>query len=157
GFKEGADILFRAEQKDGKSTIVGIRLATGSGADNPRPAQPKVDTSKLKPLDELGKEQYQGFQGGFYPDGKNERPAAHEKAGLELAKKIQPLDGDGKPSANGKIVILSVGMSNTSQSSQGFMKALEGEQGKNPHVQFVNGAVGGMTAAAIQNPEDGNR
>jgi hypothetical protein len=54
-------------------------------------------------------------------------------------------------------VLLSVGMSNTSQISQGFQKALGGEQEKNPRLAFVNGAQGGMTAAAIQDPEDHSR
>jgi hypothetical protein len=45
-------------------------------------------------------------------------PADHEAAGLGLAKQVQP-STPGKPSKDGKIVLLSVGMSNTSQSSQG--------------------------------------
>ena len=76
---------------------------------------------------------------------------------MALAKQIQPLDAEGKPSPAGSIVLLSIGMSNTSQVSQGFAKALADEQGKNPRVVFVNGAQGGMTAAAIQDPEDQGR
>src|SRR5205823_3434294 len=111
-----------------------------------------------KPLTELGNEEYKdGFKGGLYPDGNNERPAAHEKAGLALAKKIEPLDADGKPSRDGKIVLLSVGMSNTSQSSEGFKKQLDADKDVNPHLLFVNGAQGGMTAAAIQDPADKDR
>src|SRR5262249_22004154 len=30
----------------------------------------------------------------------------------------------------------------------------DAEKEKNPHLQFVNGAVGGMTAKATQNPDD---
>src|SRR5207244_1879019 len=50
---------------------------------------------------------------------------------------------------------LSVGMSNTAQSSQGFQKQLAREMAKNSRLVFVNGAMGGMTAAAIQDPDDG--
>src|SRR5262249_39031352 len=61
---------------------------------------------------------------------------------------------DGKPAPTGKVVLLSVGMSNTSQASQGFQKQLAGFADRAPHLVFVNGAQGGMTAAAIQNPDD---
>lgn len=49
---------------------------------------------------------------------------------------------------------MSVGMSNTSQSSSGFRRALRDASDINPRVVFVDGAQGGMTAAAIQNPDD---
>jgi hypothetical protein len=113
------------------------------------------DASKLLPLTELGEKEYQGFRGGLYPDGKNRRPNDHERAGLALAKQVQPLDAAGKPSPQGKIVLLSIGMSNTSQASQGFEKHLAKAGGVNPRFMFVNGAQGGMTAALIQNPGDG--
>lgn len=118
---------------------------------------PAVDPAKLVPLSELGAKKYQGFEGGFYPGGKNERPAAHEKAGLALAKTVRPLDAGGKPNAEGKVVLLSVGMSNTAQASQGFQKALAGFDDRHPRLVFVNGAQGGMTAVAIQKPDDGGR
>jgi Cu/Ag efflux protein CusF len=151
GFKEGADVQFVAVMKDGKDVLQGLKLAGAVIAPEP---PPKVDTSKIKPLTELGTEEYQGYKGGLYPEGKNERPASHEAAGVALAKQVQPLDADGKPNARGKIVLLSVGMSNTSQASEAFKKALDGDKEKNPHLLFVNGAQGGMTAKAIQNADD---
>ena len=69
-----------------------------------------IQPSPKKPFEDYG-----GFKGGLYPDGKNDRPPGHEKAAVALAKEIQPLDADGKPSPDGKIVIMSVGMSNTTQ------------------------------------------
>jgi hypothetical protein len=68
---------------------------------------------------------------------------------------VQPLDADGRPSAGGKIVLLSVGMSNTSQVSQGFQRLLTADRDRNPRLVFVNGSQGGMTAAATQDPDDG--
>jgi hypothetical protein len=115
-----------------------------------QPAQPqeekKADTSKLTPLTDLGKEEYQGFKGGLYPDGKNERPAGHEAAGLARAKTVQPLDEDGKPRDDGKIGLLAVGFSNTVQVFNGFMQAAQTDGEVNPKVVLVNGAVGGMSA-----------
>jgi hypothetical protein len=114
-----------------------------------------VDLSKLIPLTDLGTKEYQGFPGGLYPNGKNERPPAHEAAGLELAKQVQPLDADGKPSADGKIVLLSIGMSNTNQAFGGFMRVTKEDADVNPKVVLVNGAQGGQTAALIQNVNAG--
>jgi hypothetical protein len=152
-FKEGSEVDFLVRGKqDGKDVIFGIRLA-GKGPGAPI----KFYTSKLKPLTELGTGKYQGFEGGLYPGGKNERPSAHEKAGLALARQVVPRDADGKPSDDGKIVLLSVGMSNTSQVSMGFQQHLKNAEGINPRLVFVNGAQGGMTAAAIQDPDDGGR
>src|SRR5262245_17640282 len=116
--------------------------------------QPKFDTSKLKPLTALGTDKYQDHEGGLYPGGKNDRPAEHEKAGLALAKKVQPLDADGKPDPDGKIVLLSIGMSNTSQASEAFARLLAKDTDHNPKLVFVNGAQGAMTAKAIQDPKD---
>ena len=111
----------------------------------------------LKPLTEMGDEKYQGFSGGLYPEGRNARPESHEAAGTRLARQVRPLDAEGKPDPAGKIVLLSIGMSNTSQASQGFGRWLNDEEELNPRFVFVNGAQGGMTAAAIQDPEDGGR
>jgi hypothetical protein len=122
--------------------------------DNDRVAPLKADTSKLKPLTELGTGDYHGFPGGLYPGGKNERPADHETAGLALAQLVQPLDADGKPSANGKIVLLSVGMSNTTQEFSTFKRVADDDRDKNAKLVIVDGAQGGMSANRIINPED---
>ena len=154
GFKAGADIFYKGIQKDGKDYLFGIKLADGAAAKQPQPP-PKVDLTKLIPLGELGKKEYQGFKGGFYPDGENQRPKAHEAAGLKFAKEVQPRNAEGKIDPQGKIVLLSIGMSNTSQASGRFQKALAaGGSGKNPQLVFINGAVGGQTAERIQNPDD---
>ena len=162
GIKEGADVFFKSTKRDGKPVVIAVKTAgyppqEGGGGRSPMPPMPKIDSSKLRPLTALGEEKYQDYEGGLYPEGKNERPAAHEAAGLALAKQVQPIDRDGRPNREGSIVLLSVGMSNTSQISQGFQKALIGEQEKNSRLVFVNGAQGGMTAAAIQDPADNSR
>jgi hypothetical protein len=125
----------------------------GGQAGQAGPAR-QVDLATLKPLTEMGDAEYHGFKGGLYPDGKNERPAAHEAAGLALARTVQPLDGDGKPAAAGKIVLLSIGMSNTAQATNGFKQVAENDPQKNPQVLIVNGAQGGMTAFRTQDPDD---
>lgn len=151
-FKPGTEIFFKVDQRGGKEVVVGLKLA-----EEGQPGKPKFDSSKLKPLTEMGNEKYQGYTGGLYPSARNDRPTAHEAAGVALAKQVQPLDRDGKPNVDGKIVLPSLGMSNTSQASQGFQKALKGFADRNPKLVFINGAQGGMVAAIIQNPNDGNK
>src|SRR5260221_218801 len=67
------------------------------------------------PLNDLGPGLYEGFAGGLYPNGTNTRPPAHEAAGLDIAlNQIQPLDANGSNDvSNGKVVMISIGMSNT--------------------------------------------
>jgi hypothetical protein len=95
-------------------------------------------------------------------------PADHAAAGLARAARVQPLDRDGHPSPNGKIVFLSVGMSNTTQefcaagnpgpcASWSFV----GQAHVDPAVDrrwlvLVNGAMGGQVATAWDSPADAN-
>ncbi|HBI45372.1 MAG TPA: hypothetical protein DDY78_21345 [Planctomycetales bacterium] len=146
-FKEGTEVMFIAGTKDGKDVLVGIKRR----ADD---LPVKVDTSAFKPLTELGLSEYEGYKGGLYPDGKNERPGEHEVAGVALAKTVRPLDADGKPAADGKIVLLSVGMSNTTQEFQVFKRLADADKDKNAKLVIVDGAQGGMTAARIVDPDD---
>jgi hypothetical protein len=116
---------------------------------------PRVDTSKLIPLVDMSKDdKYQGFAGGLYPDGSKQRPEQHEKAGLALARTVVPLDRDGMPDKNGKIVLLGIGFSNTFQAFKGFMDRATDDKDIHPSVVLVNGAVGGVPASEAQK-EDG--
>lgn len=148
-FKEGAEVMFKV---DGHNVLIGLKVG-GPGTQQPA-KMAKVDTSQLKPLTELGTDKYKGYPGGLYPDGKNERPEAHEKAGRALARKVQTLGSDGKPSADGRIVLLSVGMSNTTQEFSAFKRLADADNDKNSKLVLVDGAQGGQTAARIKDPED---
>src|SRR5579871_926222 len=150
GLKEGTEVFFKTGRKDDKDYLLGLRPVVDSVGGTIS----KADLSKLTPLPELGTGKYQGFPGGLYPDGKNERPAAHEALGLALAKQIQPLGLDGKPSPDGKIVLLSIGMSNTTQEFAAFQRLADADRDKNPKLVMVDGAQGGMTANRIMDPED---
>ena len=107
------------------------------------------------PLMDMGTGWYQGSQGGLYPKGSNTRPPAHEAAGLEAARAIRPLNSDGQPDdASGKIVFLSIGMSNTTQEFSTFKPTADADPNKNPRLVIVDGAQGGMTASIISNLAD---
>jgi hypothetical protein len=147
-FAPGSSVAFKTATKNGRAVLVGLRAA-------PKGGQPKFDASKLKALPALGKDKYQGYEGGLYPDGRNERPKEHEAAGIALAKSVRPLGADGKPAAGGKVVLLSVGMSNATQEFSAFKRLAGADGEKNPDLVVVDGAQGGMTAARIKDPDDG--
>lgn len=99
----------------------------------------------LVPLCDMGKEQkYKGEEGGLYGGGSNVPPDAHLKAALAIAGNIKPLDAAGKPSPSGKIVLLTHGMSNTTNDSQRFIEVANADSRKNPAVLVVDGALGGI-------------
>lgn len=116
------------------------------------------------PINDLGLGTHHDFQGGLYPGASNQRPVSHEAAGVALAGQIQPLDAMGNPDPeNGRIILLSVGMSNTRQEfSSGAANGdpalavrprANADLSKNPRVDIFNGTQGGRDAAAWVNPE----
>jgi hypothetical protein len=115
----------------------------------------------ILPLPDLGWGSYSNFNryfvGGLYPGGANTRPSGHEAAGLRLAlEEIQPLDTNGVPATNGQIVLLSSGMSNTTQewASKGtnhFKGRADRDPSRNPRVAIVDGAIGGQDASRWTN------
>lgn len=66
-------------------------------------------------INDLGTTRYKAFPGGLYPGGSNDVPTVHRAAGIARALQVEPLDSDGDPDAGGKIVLLSIGMSNATQ------------------------------------------
>lgn len=114
---------------------------------------PPRESTGLVPLPDLGKGTYKGEQGGFYPGGQNAPPAAHLKAGLARARDIAPLDAEGVRSDNGKIVLLSIGMSNTTQEFSVFQKLAREDKDLNPRLAIVDGAQGGQAAEVTANPQ----
>ncbi|MES2693912.1 MAG: hypothetical protein V4773_10600 [Verrucomicrobiota bacterium] len=117
------------------------------GGGQPLPPPPPVWTQHLTPLTELGGEKYKGEEGGLYGAGKNTPPADHLKAALRESAKIRPLDAEGNADADGKIGLLSVGMSNTTQEFSRFMTEAKRDAEKSPRVVLVDGAQGGQTGA----------
>ena len=115
-------------------------------------AHPPHESTGLVPLTELGKGLYKGEQGGLYPGGANKPPAAHQKAGLWLASEIVPLDREGRKSPDGRIVLCTIGMSNTTQESRSFLKLAAVDRELNPQLTMVDCAQGAQTAANIADP-----
>ncbi len=137
--------LKRARQelpKQGKA-----RQKSGAGATNTTPvADPKI-VAALVPLDELTGT-YKDEDGGLYGNRRNAPPETHLAAYLKESKTIRPLDDEGKPSESGKIVLLSLGMSNTTMEYAQFVKTANADSEKSPKVVVVDGAIGARTATA---------
>lgn len=134
-----------AAQKAGKAKQGGKADAAKSASTVPV-SDPKI-VAALVPLDELTGT-YKGESGGLYGGGKNTPPPAHLAAYLAESKKIQPLDAEGKPAVDGKIVLLSIGMSNTTMEYSRFKQVADADPQKSPHVVIVDGAKGARTGLA---------
>jgi len=126
---------------------------------NVAPAPPPRQSVGVKPLTELGAGTYKGETGGLYGKGSNEPPPPQQEAAQKAAARIQPLDGQGKPSASGKIGLLSVGMSNTTQEYSMFKRLADSDPLKSDRVVIVDGAQGGQAAEQWTDPmnETGKR
>jgi phosphohistidine swiveling domain-containing protein len=110
-----------------------------------------VDRSVI-PLTDLGSAQYLGFAGGLYPNEKNSPPSAYEQAGVALGAAVQALDRDGKPSASGKIVMISIGMSNASREFSQFIRLADADARKNANLVMIDAARNRAAATDIALP-----
>lgn len=103
------------------------------------PLQPKEKTG-LVPLTEL-KDKYKGEDGGLYGAGQNEPTPEHAARAKAAADRIEPIDG--------KVVLLSIGMSNTTQEFSRFVPRVK----KGGPLVVVDGAQGGKDATAWASPD----
>lgn len=102
----------------------------------------------LKPVSDMTAEDaYKGETGGLYGDGRNEPPAPHAAAAAKETAKIVPLDAEGKPSASGKIVLVSISMSNATQEFSFFKRVADTDLRKSPRLAIVDCAQGGQAMA----------
>ncbi|HSQ28460.1 MAG TPA: hypothetical protein VLN49_01340 [Gemmatimonadaceae bacterium] len=142
------------------ATCDGVAPSGPNDASNRQSCAGAHDTTKV-PLNDLRAGCYLGFQGGLYPGGTDTMPTAHLAAGLTAASRIQPLDVNGNASPHGKYVLLSIGMSNTTQefcsdgglpgscqSTSFVAQAMADAAVNHSTLVLVNGAYGGKTASA---------
>jgi hypothetical protein len=133
------------------------RQALQAGA-KPPPFQPINPPVSLRPLTDMtASDRYKGQDGGLYGGGSNQPPKQHLQAAVQQAKLIRPLDERGKPSEDGKVGFVSIGMSNTTQEFSVFVRLANADPAKSPKVVIVDGAQGGMDARAWAEPEKPNR
>jgi hypothetical protein len=107
-----------------------------------------ITSTGLVPLTDLtGRRTYRGHRGGLYPGGLNRPSRAYLRQGLTAASRVRPI--------NGRVVLLSIGMSNAAQEFGPFRTLAEQDPALGPTVQLVNGAMGGWDARRIAQPAAG--
>jgi hypothetical protein len=146
--KEGTEATFTVERENDEPVVKAIRLNPGN--------QTPMASVGLKPLTELtAQDRYKGEDGGLYGGGQNEPPAAHQVAAKKATAQIIPLDGEGKPVKDGKIVLVSISMSNATQEFSVFKRIADADAQKSPLLTIVDCAQGGQ-AMAQWVPPDGS-
>lgn len=118
----------------------------------PADVKPSEAAAGLVPLTEL-KGDYHGLDGGLYGGGRNDVPEGQQRLADNATKQIQPLDAGGRLSADGKIVLMSVGMSNTTNEFSRFVPLANDHPRKSNSVVVVDGAQGGQTAQVWSAPD----
>lgn len=108
----------------------------------------------LKPLTDMtADDKYEGEDGGLYGKGSNEPPEALKNSTGSALAQIKPLDAGGKPSDSGKIVLVSISMSNATQEFSLFNQIADKDPRKSSQLTIVDCAQGGQTMAAWAPPD----
>jgi hypothetical protein len=159
-----AQDLFRREQRGEKlseadqkyldhAKEVRNRGGNRSGGRGGQANQRKAPES-MKPLTDMSSDDiYEGEDGGLYGKGSNEPPEALKKSAETALAQIKPLDAEGKPADSGKVVLVSISMSNATQEFSTFKRIADADSRKSGTLTIVDCAQGGQTMAAWAPPE----
>jgi len=90
---------------------------------------------------------YDSFPGGLYENCSDTVPADHDADGQNIVTQIQPLDTNGNPSSTGKVVFISIGMSNAQNEFAGFLSnAIKNSAVNHTTLALSNGAASNQDA-----------
>ena len=122
---------------------VAVALSTSSAPASRSQLQAdcSLTSTGLVPLTDMGRRRYRGFRGGLYPAGRNHPTAAYLRKGLAAARQVRPIDG--------KIVLLSIGMSNATAEFSAFKRVADRDPAKNANLTIVDGAQDGWDADRV--------
>lgn len=119
----------------------GGRPSAQAGAQRKAPAT-------LTPLcDMTASDLYEGEEGGLYGMGNNEPPEALKESAAGALGQIRPLDAEGRPSDDGRIVLVSISMSNATQEFSFFKGIADVDPRKSDRLTIVDCAQGGQAMA----------
>lgn len=142
--KQAGEKLSPEEEKQ-LAEVLKRRGGTMRDPNAPKRQPPPPPPEGLVALTDSGAS-YKGQDGGLYGGGMNEPPKELANRAVKAAQKIQPLDKEGKPSGEGKIVLMSIGMSNTTQEFSAFKRLADADPRKSANVVIVDAAQGGRDA-----------
>lgn len=133
--------LDRAKEERQKGSPSGQSRPTGNPNQREAP-------ERLIPLTDMSADDaYEGQDGGLYGGGANRPPEALLKAANEQLTQIQPLDAEGNPAGDGKIVFISISMSNATQEFSFFKRIADDDPAKSDRLTIVDCAQGGQAMA----------
>lgn len=115
-------------------------------SDSSNPVNP-VSLFSATPIEDItAPVKYFSEDGGLYGNWINEVPQTHRLNAISELSKIAPLNVNGDTSRDGKIVMISIGMSNTFYSFGAFDSLANLDPAKSTVVELVNGARVGNDA-----------
>jgi hypothetical protein len=110
-----------------------------------RQSRPQADCSLtstgLIPLTDMGNRRYRGYRGGLYPGGVNRPSPKYLRKGQVASRQVRPI--------NGKIVLLSIGMSNATAEFSAFKRSSDRDPDVNSKLVVVDGAQDGFDANTV--------
>jgi len=114
--------------------------------------EPRSSVGLVPLCDMSADDQYQGEDGGLYGGGRNLPPEELRSAAQPLLTQIQPLDAQGQPAAKGRIVLVSISMSNATQEFSRFKQIADADAAKSSFLTIVDCAQGGQAMAEWVDP-----
>ncbi len=123
---------------------VAVALSTSSApaSRSGMQADCSLSSTGLVPLTDMGRRRYRGYRGGLYPAGRNRPTTGYLRRGLTASRSVRLIDG--------KIVLLSVGMSNATAEFAAFKRLADRDPAKNPNLTIVDGAQDGWDARRVR-------
>lgn len=107
------------------------------------------------PMNDLGPGLYLGqHQGGLYPGGQNIPPAAHQAVIDAASRAIRPLDPGGRPTLDGLVGFITLGMSNATMEFGATETLVDADGSRNARVVMVNTALGSHPIELINDPNE---
>ena len=106
------------------------------------------DKVGFKPLTEMtADDRYLDQDGGLYGAGKNTPPKEHQQAAQAALAQIKPLNDRGQPAIDGRVVFVSISMSNATQEFSKFKEIADRDPRKSPSLTIIDCAQGGQAMA----------
>ena len=152
--RKGGEKLTAEENAYVERALEARQKANGQpGAGQPGAPTPR-EIAGFKPLSEMSAtDRYKGQDGGLYGGGLNVPPAEHARAAEQELARIEPLDAQGKPATDGKVVFMSISMSNATQEFSKFKQIADADPAKSTKLTIVDCAQGGQAMAEWVSPQ----